>query len=222
MKLYRKKFEQLTQTSMTEEEEHQLRRSVMSFCTMQELSENNVMLYRIAKSSDAIARKCYERHAFIPHNANSVVEDIYHQNGLSLTTSEYIITCLMYGDVLVEVPFDKKRLQENDMLEMQVFRCNNGLNEYIADKILTGNIFSLSEPNTLKKILALSNNQNLRGALNKPSEEDIGRFFELFELNQTSKYWSLIKARYHALAQLHNGDEINILRTELDNILTYV
>lgn len=109
-----------------------IRRKCTPHCKMSVLAENEIVLYRMAKSSESIASKSIEQRKFIEHKISEIVSVNNSEHGLSLTTPENLLTCIPYGDVMIQVKFDTEKLKLNNMMDDLIYRSNSGLDEYVA------------------------------------------------------------------------------------------
>lgn len=214
-------WEKMTTGAIPEEEQAKVRREMLDKCKMTTLADNDVKLYRMAKSSDDIAKKSIEHWKQIEHKPHSVVEANPDGHGISLTTAEALILCIPYGDMVTEVVFDNERLKENKMDDHFVYKVGHLFDEYLATKILTGNMWSIANPETLKMVIDMSSDASFEKALTMSATENYSINTALFKFgfNNTLTYWEKIQDRYCELSQMNLENRIGILRIELGKLL---
>lgn len=216
-----KKWTMMTDEKTPEEDKPRLRREILPSCSMSQLADNGVILYRMAKSSDDIAKKSIEHWKQIEHKPHSVVEANPNGHGMSLTTAEALILCLPYGDMVTEVVFDNDRLKANNMEDQKVYKVGHLFDEYIATKILTGGMYSIANPETLKKVIDLSSDSAFEKALMTKSGDalSINDALKKFGFENSLTYWERIQDRYVELKNMNAQNKIGILRIELNELL---
>ena len=214
-------WNKIIEGKLSEIEEERVRREICPKCKMSVLAENDIVLYRMAKSSNDIAQKSAEGWNFTEHKPNSVVQDFSNGHGFSITTAESLLMCIPYGDVMVEVVFDKNRLSENNMDNEYIYRVGETFDEYLATKFLVGNTYNLSDPCTLEKIIGLSSDDVFKKMLITPRENNfsINYALEKFGLSNTLTYWEMVCGRYNQLVNSGCDNPIRELRNELNDIL---
>lgn len=219
--IYNKVIELKLNNKLSEAEEMKLQRMVRDSCEMNILSQNDIKLYRMAKSTDDIAKKSVEGWRNVEHKPNSVVHGNPNGRGLSLTTAENLIICIPYGDMVTEVIFDYDKLKQNNLLEEPVYKIDNMFEEYIAVNFLTGQMYSISNPNVLKMVIDMASDAAFEKALviNDESNISIKTALQKFEFFNTLTYWENIKDRYKELVSQNVENKIGILRLELCDIL---
>lgn len=220
-KIYKEIIQRRKENTITQPEDEFLQRKTRSYCTMDMLANNGVMLYRMAKSNKEIARKSLEGWEYIEHKPNSVVYSNPDGHGLSITTAENLILCIPYGDMMTEVVFNQERLEQNDMLKEPIYKIQNNFNEYIAIKFLTGNMYSISDPYVFKMVIDMSSNDSFEKALQTNDDVwySIKTSLQKFEFFDTLTFWEKIKDRYNELDKKDVLDKVDILRIELVDIL---
>ena len=215
-----KVFDQLINGEITQEEYEQIRSNNIPFCRFKDLEDSNIKLYRIGKSSVDISEKSIEKQRFIKQTENTVAEDIYHSNGLSMS-GDAIITCLAYGDLLIEISFDKENIEKYNLQNEKLKQIGGQFDEYTANKIYINKIRSLEDIKTLKLIIDVSSDVAFEKMLITKSDDSISPNFNLkkYGFNSALKYWETIQDRYRELCALNVENKIGILRSELDKIM---
>ena len=102
-----------------------------------------------------------------------------------------------------------------------VYKVGQLFDEYLATKILTGDMWSISNPEVLKMVIDMSSNDALEIALKTPinNKNSINSALYKFGFNNTLTYWEKIQDRYHELNKINDKASINQLRTELGDLL---
>lgn len=220
-KIYEEIIRRRKENTITQAEDEYLQRKTKSYYTMDTLSSNGIILYRMAKSDEEIARKSLECWEYIEHKPNSVVYSNPDGHGLSMTSAENLILCIPYGDMVTEVVFNQERLKQNNLLKEPIYKIQNNFNEYIAINFLTGNMYSISNPSILKMVIDMSSNNSFEKALqtNDDAWYSIKTSLQKFEFFDTLTFWDKIKDRYNELDKNGVLDKVDVLRMELADIL---
>lgn len=112
------------------------------------------VFYKISKSCPEISSLCAEPH-YIDYHPKTLVKDT-GAHRLCFVPAEFVIRCIPYGDQLTEITFDSSSPFFPEIANLEIKRTNPVFNEFNSEAVITGNNYSLSNPQTMAKIIAMA------------------------------------------------------------------
>ena len=160
--------------------------------------------YKISKSSPSVAKLCYEGH-FKKYEPDTVVrsKDYF----LSFVRGENVISCMVYGDQLTEIILDHNHPLFEEIADDEMESLSSGLGELRSRAVIAGKSYSLSEPETIEKIMLLASESKLK-ILSEIDSDDmfsVARHLEKLGFYQSLEYWNKRLEEYRIIS----WEEIN-------------
>lgn len=155
------------------------------------------VFYKISKSCLDIAKYCCEPY-FTKYIPKTIVRDT-GEHYLCYVPGQNIIGCIPYGDLLTEIVFDSTNPMFELIADEEVFFVGGAFNEYRSRAVLTGQSYSLSDPNTIKRIIDMTPDVQLRIRTKTDCKMDylsIAQHLEKLGFYRSLEYWNTIVARY--------------------------
>lgn len=160
------------------------------------------IFYKISKSSPEIRKLCYESH-YIEYKPNSLIRDT-GDHFLCFTTGDRISTCIVYGDQLTEIIFDSANPLLQQIADEEVHCTSNGLGEYNSRAVITGQSYSLAEPETLQRIIDMTPRSTLWILANTEEYENdpfsIPQHLKKLGFKKSLEFW------YSSIEKYKSGD----------------
>ena len=113
----------------------------------------------MSKSNPDVAKLCYEGH-YIEYAYNTIVRSRNHY--LSFVRGENIISCVSYGDQLTEIILDPMHPLYDQIADAEMQTVPSGLGELRSNAVIAGKSYSLSEPDTIQKIIGMTPEPKLK------------------------------------------------------------
>lgn len=161
--------------------------------------------YKISKSTLDIRNLCSESH-YISYPENQIVQDT-GSHYLCFVPPECTILCVHYGNQLTEIKFDSGDFRFKEIANEEIYFGGLIWNEYNAKKIITGKNYSLSNPETIQKIVDMASSKNLLRSICMDENKDrysISVHLEKLGLYEALKRWEKIKKEVKNEYQIRN------------------
>ena len=126
---------------------------------MKELEKIAKKFYSITSSSNEEAKKRHREYYF-EHTPNEIAIDTSNR-GIRFYPKEYIILRTTRGDQLTEIVTDSQYVNFSEVSNEKIMLVKDEFYRYYARKVLVGESFSLSKPETIRQIIEMSSQENL-------------------------------------------------------------
>lgn len=159
----------------------------------------NGIYYKISKSSPSMAKLCYEGH-FIKYEPDTVVRSMDYF--LSFVRGENVISCMVYGDQLTEILLDHNHPLFEEIADEEMESLSSGLGELRARAVIAGKSYSLSEPETIEKIILMTSESRLK-ILSETDADDmfsVAKHLEKLGFYQSLECWNKKLEEYRFLS----------------------
>ena len=157
------------------------------------------MYYKISKSEPTVAKLCYEGH-YKKYAPGTVVRS--NDYFLSFVRSENVISCMVYGDQLTEIIIDPSHPLFEEIADEEMESLSSGLGELRARAVIAGKSYSLSEPETIEKIILMTSEARLK-ILSETDADDmfsVAKHLEKLGFYQSLEYWNKKLEEYRSLS----------------------
>lgn len=148
------------------------------------------IFYKISKSNLNVARCCCEPY-FIEYMPHSIIRDT-GDHYLCYAPGQNIMGCIPYGDQLTEIVFDSNNPLFRMIADEEIRYIGGIFNEHCSRVVLTGESYSLSDPNTIKRIVQMTPMEELRCRIKTDCVMDdlsIAHHLERLGFYKSLEYW---------------------------------
>lgn len=160
--------------------------TIDKYYTYEELVNTGIGYYKMSKSTNEIANKCCEN--FTKTYIEGTIAESINGHGLSFTPELSAICCIPYGDQLTKFRFDQSGIEI--MGDGKYSNIGNAIPELLGLRLLVEENYSLSNPETLMKIIKMSHPKYLKIAVNNPlMSMSIGNHLEKLNFRETKTFW---------------------------------
>lgn len=155
--------------------------------------------YKISKSNPSVAKQCYEGH-FKKYEPNTVVRS--NDYFLSFVRGQDVISCMVYGDQLTEIIIDSNHPLFKEIADVEMESLSSGLGELRSKAVIAGKSYSLSEPETIKKIILMTSESKLKilSETDADSMFSVARHLEKLGFHRSLDYWNKRLDEYRHLS----------------------
>ena len=157
---------------------------------MRDLEKTAKMFYSITCSSKEEAKKRHREYYF-EHTPNEIAIDT-SDRGIRFYPKEYIILQTTRGDQLTEIITDSQCEKFLEVSNEKIMLFKDNFYRYYARKVLVGESFSLSKPETIKQIIEMSNPKCLEMMILMDGADDflsLSAHLKSLGFSQSYEYW---------------------------------
>lgn len=157
------------------------------------------LYYKLSKSNPSVAKLCYEGH-FKKYDPDTIVRS--NDYFLSFVQAENVISCMVYGDQLTEIIIDPSHPLFEEIADEEMESLSSGLGELRARAVIAGKSYSLSEPETIERIIQMTSESKLKilSEIDADALFSVAQHLEKLGFYQSLDYWNKRLEEYRHLS----------------------